>query len=582
MRLRRMSMSKLAERLAISPHPKAPMFSGKRTDHALTVQQVINDLTSEHPLGNQEAIDLVRQLTLVNLWFALKYVAGFRGPYNEMNEDLHLDMCNFRQSPDVMLPGSKAFAAIPRGYFKSTIFSHGGDWWELLRNPDLRIGIVNAIQDRAVDFMRIVQRNFDSNELVAELFPEYIPEAGQDRWNAKQMVLPNRSRHFKEPNIKPIGATGAVEGDHFDLANIDDLVGMEDLNSEFMINASMLQRVKWFKVAKTALLIDENSRVMMVATRYAMDDPYQIAMDNAKVFHGYKNPDFKVNESNPEWSIYYRMCIENGKAILPNVMSKERYMRMINDDPWTAITQYMNDPQKTGLAEFYKFETGRCELHWNPRDEEWYIKQITDSNWDDEGKVVRLGSCDVVMSLDPAFTDKGVSAKTSRTSLGIWAMDRNENRYRIWSRVGYFDVRDTYQHIVDGFKQFQGYIRKLVLETNGAQKALPGAIWDFGAAQGVFIPVDGQPMTGDKDARIRSALSLPLARGKVWVTEEAGLEFIEEQKSFPMSEYRKDVLDETEKAFSNLMIPSSEEENAEMDFERDAEEWDRLESSFGY
>ena len=574
--------SMLADKLEIQPHPKAPMFDGTRSDQKLVVEQVIRDLTSEHPLGNREAIDLVRQLSLVNLWFALKYVAGFSGPYNELNDDLHLDMCNFRQGDVVMDPGSKAFAAIPRGYFKSTIFSHGADWWELLRNPDLRIGIVNAIADRAVDFMMIVERNFDSNPLVAELFPEYVPDSS-DTWNAKKMIMPNRSRFFKEPSIKPVGASGAVEGDHFDLANIDDLVGMEDLNAEFMINASMAQRVKWFKVAKTALLIDEDSRIMMVATRYAMDDPYQIAMNNAKSFYGYRNPEFRVNEANPEWAIYYRMCIENGMAILPKVMSKKRYMQLINDDPWTAITQYMNDPQKTGLAEFYKFEVNRFQLLYNNKDGRWYIKQMLDENWSDsDERLVALDNCDVIMSMDPAFTDKGISAKTSRTSIAIWAMDTEENRYRVWSRVGYFDVRETYRYIVEGFKQFPGLIRKLVLETNGAQKMLPGAIYDYGAEHGVYIPVDGQPMTGDKDARIRSALSLPLARGKVWVTDETGLEFIEEQKSFPMSEYRKDVLDESEKAFTNLTIPNSEAEELEAEWEEEAEEWEQEDNAFGY
>ena len=72
------------------------------------------------------------ELGYVSLFFFLKYIAGSAGPYNEINEDLHLEMCNFRQSDYCMNPGAHAACFVPRGFLKSTIMTHGGATWELL------------------------------------------------------------------------------------------------------------------------------------------------------------------------------------------------------------------------------------------------------------------------------------------------------------------------------------------------------------------------------------------------------------------------------------------------------------------
>lgn len=551
-------MPSLADRLSISPHPGAPLFSGSREDSRLAIAHAIGELDSQNPQTTGEIRELIRQLGLVSLFFFLKYIQGPFGPYDLIDEDLGLDMCNFRQSPDVMGPGSKAAAFIPRGMYKTTIFTHGADTWELTRNPNLRIGLINAIADRAQQFMHQIQRNIDSNPLYGELYPRHVPKKGRERWNAVEMVMPNRTKFYKEPSVKPLGAAGSAEGDHFDLQNHDDLVGMDDLTGDRGASTSMRRTTQWFIVSLNALRVDVKSRAFLAATRYAIDDPYQIPMDDCRKFIGYRNPNF-VEKDDGAWVVYYRMAIEDGKPILPSIQSKGDLEKLAQDDYWTYVTQYLNDPQQTGLAEFYDMEPKKAQLF--SRDGEHYIR-IEGDNYGSEEVIYPLQPeyVDVVMSLDPAFTDKGMSAKTSRTSLALWAMTPEGVAVRFWQRVGYFSAQQTIDYIIDGHRQFGGAIRKLCLETNGAQKQLPEWIRRAGAEADVYVNIDGKPETGDKTARIRQTVGLFLSKGRVALCDGAAREFIEEMKVFPMSEFRKDVLDESEKALKALIAPTTQEE----------------------
>jgi len=139
--LERDNGNKLAP-LEISPHPKAPLFKRKE-EAGLILKQAMDEITSQGGFRTTEEIrQLLRQAGYVSLWFYLKYICGAAGPYDLLNGDLHVEMCNFRQMV-ATTPGVKAAMLLPRSSLKSTIASHGANGWELIRNPNLRIGCVS-------------------------------------------------------------------------------------------------------------------------------------------------------------------------------------------------------------------------------------------------------------------------------------------------------------------------------------------------------------------------------------------------------------------------------------------------------
>lgn len=565
------------------PHKDAKtLTNATEAELQLYMAQLVAEVTSPHlSTGNSEVRELLRQMGLINLWFFLKFIAGFSGPYDKLNDDLHLHMCNFRQSSNCMRNGAQAFAFIPRGMYKSTIFSHGANTWEITRNPNIRIAVINAILGKAEEFMRNSQRTFDRNEFYAWLYPEHVPGKGHKPWNDTFFVIPSRTRNFPDPTIKAMGATGAAEGGHYDLKDWDDLVGLEDLSNELQSSAGMEGKKRYFISNLVPLRVDETSRDVGVATRYAMDDAYQIPMENARQFVGYKNPDFVENPKGT-WTIYYRMAMEDGEPIFPEVVSKETLDKIMHEDYWTYITQYMNDPQKTGLAEFYSMNVRLCQVFWDEALQDFVVRRVKDPNFEKRSTWLRLSQCDVVMSIDPAGTETGMTAKTSRTSIGVWAMDWNGDVYRLWEKVGYMDVNTMFNGIFEGHEKFGGQIRLTVIESNAMQRILKPLIDKEQERRGVWFATEAAPAKGDKTARIRNAFGRLLSRGQVWLAEGYEKNFIGEKNVFPMSKHKMDVLDESEKAMTSLVRPSTPEEDVLDEIDRLEQEHDRIENVVGY
>lgn len=558
----------LDHRFAIRPHPLAPYFNDPERAKG-TYKQLVSEIQSTRGNVSKEAYDLLRQLGFVSLFFFEKFILGHSGPYEKLDYELDLDMANFRQSDAWEEPGAKAAAFIPRGFRKSTHFTHGGDTWDLIRDPDERILIANAVDGKALEFLHQLQRNFDRNELLAYLYPEYVTKGG--KINDKEIILPNRTRNYVEPSARAIGMTGAAEGGHYSCISIDDLIGLDSLNQERSASVMMETAKRWMNTNLSALRVDATSRIGLAATRYALDDCYEQVYQSVKAVVGWTKGDLQPTAGG-EWTVYYRLVVEDGRYLRPDVMDAEGLASLLKKDYWAAMTQYFNSPAQSGLTEFNNESPRFAKLVWDEADGQYWLRKVRDENWDEDDehtKELRLGACDVVMSTDFAATDSGVTSKTNRTSIAVWARDSQGNSYRIWSRVGFFSVYQTLDYIFEGHQVFGGVIRATFIEVNAFQKIMKTILETEQTIRGVWINPVPVNVSGDKFARIRSALGPRLTRGQIWVTMEAGVEFLEELKMFPMNKSRVDVLDESEKALTYLSDPVSDEERASM---ADAEE----------
>lgn len=545
---------------AIRPHHAAPLFAGP--DAAATFRQLVADRLS-HPssLQSEEVRDYLRQAGLVNLWFFLKFIAGAAGPYDFLNEGVHLDLCNFRQSDACMAEGARACVVLPRGFAKTTICSHGGLAWEALRNPNLRGRIVNAVIGRAHAFKNTAQRIFDSNALFGWLYPEHVPTEGARRWNNLEMVLPSATKNFKEPTLAAGGSTGASEGDHHDVLVGDDLIGLDDVDANFNPHATMAAVKQWMDTNLTTLLISpQHSRVILVFTRYGPGDVYQPMFDDCKKVHGFREG-LKVEEKPfGTWDIYYRHVVENGKATNPFVMTAEGYEKLLREKPLVAAYQYANDVTLSLNNEFGALPTK--QVHMEAADEatpptDYYLYREDGDPMDSD----RLSQCHVVISVDWAGSKRKVNAKTSRTSIGVWARSAQDRYYRVDQRVGYFAVNETFEHIFELHAKYKGFCSYILLETNAMQLGLVQLIREEAYRRGAYLPIMEAPARGDKVVRIRTILAGPLAAGKVYLAPTAAKEFTEERMVFPsIVGGHLDVLDESAKAFEYLKRPYSKDE----------------------
>jgi hypothetical protein len=131
--------------------------------------------------------------------------------------------------------------------------------------------------------------------------------------------------------------------------------------------------------------------------------------------------------------------------------------------------------------------------------------------------------------------------------------------------------------LFEGFEVFGGIARGVLVEMNAFQKILKPVIEREMEIRGKYLPFVPVLASGDKMARIRTALGPRLARGKIFAVNGADKEIREELRLFPLSSNRVDVLDETEKALTYLRRPMTEMEKEGMreeEMERESAAWD--------
>ena len=128
----------------ITPHPLSPHFATP-TSAAEYFPSVAAELSSGHST-NREGYNLIRELCRVSYYSFMNGILRFSGIYDGLEDDLSLDMMNYRQSSLCEQPGAKAATFMPRGFSKSRVFTHGGLTFDFIRNPDESAIIVNAMQ----------------------------------------------------------------------------------------------------------------------------------------------------------------------------------------------------------------------------------------------------------------------------------------------------------------------------------------------------------------------------------------------------------------------------------------------------
>lgn len=574
---------------AIRAHPEAPDFPSFDVAQSRLID-LFADLSSPHPsIDARSTLDMMRQAGLVNLWFFLKVIAGAYGPYSDLDDELNLDMCNWRQSDSCMAPGARFMALMPRGFRKSTAFSHGPNTWEVTRFSEHRIRIVNAIISRAEGFKSLTQRTIDSNALYAALYgpgwfmpdgspiPSRVPTEKSKNWNEEVLVMPNRKKFAAEPSIKAAGVTGSGEGDHHTYINIDDPIGLDAVDWQYQATTMMENAKKWMNTNLSALLIfPKRDRIGVVGTRYANDDCYEPFTKDAKEVVGVIDDDM-MPVPGGSWSIYYRLVQEDGQMIAPDIIDAEQLSKM---DSWTAALQYWNKPNKSGLNEFTKYPVKPCRLFVDSKSGLTLISfrdELTD-----EVKTLNAATLTGCIATDAASTDRNISVLTSRTSVAVHFMDDYNRDFRVWSRVGYFSMDQVFDYIFAAWQAFPGLLEATIFEVNAMQKGLFQLLQKEQDKRKIYLSLNEVSAKGDKMARIRAVVGWSFAQGLIYATPEASIELTQEKDSFPSRHV--DVLDETEKALSYLRRPANVEEIAM----QDAVESDRLmeqvelDSAFGY
>ena len=153
--------------------------------------------------------------------------------------------------------------------------------------------------------------------------------------------------------------------------------------------------------------------------------------------------------------------------IAPDIIDEKQLSKM---DSWTAALQYWNKPRKSGINEFVKYEVKPCKLY-HDHNTNLYLISFRDE-LTDTVKTWNAASLTGVISTDAASKDKNINALTSRTSVAVHFMDDENRDFRVWNKVGYMPMDQTFNAIFEAWQLFPGLIQATLFETNAMQKGL--------------------------------------------------------------------------------------------------------------
>lgn len=161
-----------------------------------------------------------------------------------------------------------------REHGKSSLLTFGGSIQEILRDPEVTIGIFSHTRPIAKGFLRQVKAEFEGNAGLKALYPDVLwqnPRTEAQKWSEDEGITVKRQSNPKEATVEAHGLVdGQPTGKHYRLRIYDDVVTRESVTTPEMIQ----------KVTEARELSDNlgsrGGREWNIGTRYHFGDTYSV------------------------------------------------------------------------------------------------------------------------------------------------------------------------------------------------------------------------------------------------------------------------------------------------------------------
>jgi predicted phage terminase large subunit-like protein len=229
----------------------------------------------------------------------------------------------------LMTAGNRIHIELPRGHLKSWIVTKGWAIQQVLRNPNLRILIVNATEDNAVKFMRTIEAFLSKNGLLSDLFGQFESAV----WNQNECVIRQRTEVLDAPTFMAAGLQKTLTSQHFDIIIADDLVEPDNVRTK-----EQREKVYDFYLSLFDLL-EPTGKIVVIGTRYHQDDLYSKILEE--------------NLEHKNWSVFVRSCYNpDGSILFPQKFTQAQLDDIKKKSFYHFSTQYLNDPIDPENADF--------------------------------------------------------------------------------------------------------------------------------------------------------------------------------------------------------------------------------------
>lgn len=300
-------------------------------------------------------------------------------------------MCRKDADNDWCFARCKEVASAPDGrldlwareHYKSTIITVALSIQDILRDPEITIGIFSHTRPNAKGFLAQIKRELETRDVLKQCYPEVLyaqPEKESPVWSLDDGLLVKRRGNPKEMTVEAWGVVqGQPIGKHFKLLVYDDVVTPENVTNPEQIKKTSEQ------LRLSYALGAEGGARRMIGTRYHLFDTYAELLKEGIVIRR-----------------EYPATVDGTAEGEPCFLSRERLMEKRKDfGPYNFACQMLLNPVAED-AQGFRQEWLR---YWNAAPDLWQ-------------------GMNRVILVDPASSKKKDSDYTVMAVMG-WHEDRN-------------------------------------------------------------------------------------------------------------------------------------------------------------
>lgn len=387
--------------LTFVPHPEAVY----RHDY-LEVVEAINAYTEEGRVD--EHLQLLRSWSLDDLFFLLYFTLRVNLNHPWLVERIkEVEECDDR-----------TLDLWSREHWKSTIITYGRNIQEILRNPEIRIGIFSHTRSLAKAFLHRIKHTFETNDALKAAFPDIFwpsPSYEAPRWSLDEGIIVRRQGVYHEATIEANGLVDAMPtGKHYDILHYDDVVTRDSVTTpEQLAKVDECFRLS-FNLGAVDHIGGTKGKIRVIGTPYHFNDQY------AKM------------EKEGGWIVRKRRCIdEDERPVLLSVEDLEEKKKQMGGYVYSC--QMLLDPI-AGTEQ-------RFRLEWL----EYYTALPPTLN--------------LYLLVDPANEKKERGSGSDYSAFWLWGLDHLHNYFWIEGVRERLNLTERWETLVYFFKKYPGIIR---------------------------------------------------------------------------------------------------------------------------
>lgn len=308
--------------------------------------------TRELTFLQKELVLQRREMALEDLWFFATEVLfpGTVGVHYE--EKLHRPVCEWTGTND---KGSRKLLLMPRGHRKTYLVTIANAVWRIVKDPNIRIILVSALDDTASHFCQMVKRQFQHNEAFLSVFPEFRVSKHKQFGRTYDFTHPMRSDdcNLIDPTFRSFYLGAPVAGRRCDVLIADDPIEKKHVTTPEQADKALKDFNDLIPV------IDKTGKynmIFVIGSRWAFNDIYGAMLgedrgdeaaadlDVAAAFEHVVRHCLEDEDGNPVTDI-----LTEGEPILPSIWSREMLLEELKqyridvkrgEEDWWK--QYMN------------------------------------------------------------------------------------------------------------------------------------------------------------------------------------------------------------------------------------------------